>query len=173
MTPRGAHLSARCATRGVACCTTRCVARRVAFGAGVGRQDDRSDLSSAHPLVALLNERIVILDGAMGTALQEFNLQESDYRLGHFERHEESLKGNHDLLSLTRPEIVRSIHRSYLEAGADIVETNTFSSTSIAQADYGLEATVRELNLAATTLAREAVAKFVAATGRLTDGCCE
>lgn len=122
-----------------------------------------SSLSSAHPLVALLNERIVILDGAMGTALQEFNLQESDYRLGHFERHEESLKGNHDLLSLTRPEIVRSIHRSYLEAGADIVETNTFSSTSIAQADYGLEATVRELNLAATTLAREAVADICAA----------
>ena len=110
-----------------------------------------------------MQERIMVIDGAMGTALQEFNLQESDYRLGHFERHEESLKGNHDLLSLTRPEIVRSIHRSYLEAGADIVEANTFSSTSIAQADYGLEATVRELNLAATTLAREAVAEICAA----------
>ncbi len=110
-----------------------------------------------HPLRALLDERIVILDGAMGTALQAFDLQEPDYRLGHFEAHGASLKGNHDLLSLTRPGIVRDVHRSYLEAGADIIETNTFSATSIAQADYGLEAYVRELNLAAARLAREAV----------------
>ncbi|MGB1698505.1 MAG: methionine synthase, partial [Nannocystaceae bacterium] len=111
-------------------------------------------------LHALLQDRILVLDGAMGTAIQQFGLSERDYRTGHFEEHDASLMGNHDLLSLTRPDIVRRVHREYLDAGADIIETNTFSATRIAQADYGLESIVHELNLAAARLAREAVEEF-------------
>ena len=107
-------------------------------------------------LRALLGERIVLLDGGMGTALQGYHLEEADYRRGYFEAHGPSLKGNHDLLCLTRPDVVREVHLAYLRAGADIIETNTFSGTSIAQADYGLESEVRRLNLAAARVAREA-----------------
>ena len=87
----------------------------------------------------VIKERILVLDGAMGTMIQQYDLQEEDFRRGWFENHESSLKGNNDLLSLTRPDIIEAIHRAYFDAGADIVETNTFSGTSIAQADYGLE----------------------------------
>jgi 5-methyltetrahydrofolate--homocysteine methyltransferase len=115
-------------------------------------------------LRALLRERIVMLDGAMGTLLQGHQLSEADYRgTGReawrgtrFANHDRQLKGNNDLLSLTQPDIVRGAHKIYFEAGADIVETNTFTSTSIAQADYGLEQLAHELNVAGARLAREA-----------------
>lgn len=104
----------------------------------------------------LLQERILILDGAMGTMIQKYGLGEEDYRGERFREHPRSLKGNHDLLSLTQPQIVRAIHRAYLEAGADIIETNTFNSNSISLADYRLEEHVFELNLVSARLAREA-----------------
>jgi len=107
-------------------------------------------------LNALLRERILILDGAMGTMIQAHQLSEEDFRGERFKNHELSLKGNNDVLVLTQPDIIRSIHAAYYEAGADIVETNTFSSTSIAQSDYGLEGAVYDLNFQAARLAREA-----------------
>ncbi len=107
-------------------------------------------------LQALLAERIVYLDGAMGTMLQQRKLGEADYRGDILQKHDRDLKGNNDLLVLTRPEIVESIHQAYLEAGADIVETNTFNGTSIAQAEYGLAHLVREINEAAVAVARRA-----------------
>jgi 5-methyltetrahydrofolate--homocysteine methyltransferase len=109
-------------------------------------------------LTALLNERILILDGAMGTMIQGFRLGEADYRGAvtcGLHGHARELKGDNDLLALTKPEVIRSIHHAFLEAGADIIETNTFNATRIAQADYGLEGRVREINLAAAKLARE------------------
>ncbi len=102
----------------------------------------------------LLRQRILILDGAMGTMIQQHGLQEADYRGERFADWPQDLKGNNDLLNLTQPDIIRAIHRSYLDAGADIIETNTFNSTAIAQADYGLQAWVRELNRAGAQLAR-------------------
>ncbi len=104
----------------------------------------------------LIARRILVLDGAMGTMIQRHTLGEADFRGERFARHPVDLKGNNDLLSLTKPEIIRDIHRAYLEAGADIVETNTFSSTSIAQADYQLEDLAYELNLVSAQLARQA-----------------
>ena len=112
-------------------------------------------------LRAALGERILVLDGAMGTMIQAYGLSEEDFRTEQLQGHSRELKGNNDLLSLSRPDIVREIHRAFLEAGADIIETNTFSSTSIAQADYGLESLARELNIAAATLAREAADDFM------------
>ena len=103
-----------------------------------------------------LSERILVLDGAMGTALQAFDLTESDFRSTRFAESETALFGQNDLLTLTQPEIVREIHASYLAAGADIIETNTFGATSIALADYGLESIARELNRKAALLARGA-----------------
>jgi len=102
-------------------------------------------------------DRILVLDGAMATLLQELGLEESDYRGERFEDHPRELKGNHDVLVLTRPDAIEAIHRRYLEAGADIVETNTFSATSLGQAEYGLEHVVRELNREAAAVARRAV----------------
>jgi 5-methyltetrahydrofolate--homocysteine methyltransferase len=110
-----------------------------------------------HPLECLIQERIVILDGAMGTMIQSHRPQEADFRGERFRDHPKDLKGNNDLLVLTRPDIIRAIHLAYLEAGADIIETNTFSATSISQADYHLESAVRDINLAAAKVAREAV----------------
>ncbi|MFV8749000.1 methionine synthase [Nannocystaceae bacterium ST9] len=106
-------------------------------------------------LHALLRERIVLLDGGMGTMLQGYSLGEDDFRGARFADHPSPLKGNSDLLSLTRPDVVAAIHRAYFESGADMVETNTFTATSIAQADYGLEALAHELNLAGARIARE------------------
>jgi len=108
----------------------------------------------------ILEERILVLDGAMGTMLQRHNLTEEDFRKERFESHERSLKGNNDILSLTRPEIIKEIHCKYLEAGADIIETNTFSSTSISQSDYGLEEIVYDLNYRSAIIAKEAAAEF-------------
>jgi 5-methyltetrahydrofolate--homocysteine methyltransferase len=111
--------------------------------------------STASVLSALLARRILVLDGAMGTMVQRRGLNEADFRGARFANHPRDLKGDHDLLVLTRPDVVREIHREYLEAGADIIETCTFNGTAIAQADYGLEAVVREMNVAAARLARE------------------
>jgi len=122
---------------------------------------------SAGALRELLDQRIVILDGAMGTVIQGYGLEEKDFRSDRFAAHPKPLKGNNDLLSLTRPDIIEEIHRRYFEAGADIVETNTFNSTSISQADYGTEAIVPELNAAAAACAiRAARAAEVATPGR-------
>ena len=103
----------------------------------------------------ILAERILVLDGAMGTMIQRYNLKEEDFRGEKFKNHTCDLKGNNDLLSITRPEIVKAIHKEYLYAGADIIETNTFSSTSIAQADYSLESAVYELNFQSAIIAKE------------------
>ncbi len=104
----------------------------------------------------LLGERILVLDGAMGTMIQAENLEEGDFRGSRFADHPSDLKGNNDLLSLTRPDIISEIHAGFLDAGADIVETNTFNSTAISQADYGLEDLVYELNFEAAKIARNA-----------------
>jgi len=112
----------------------------------------------------LLAERILVLDGAMGTMIQRHSLDESDFRSDRFANHPSSLKGNNDLLVLTRPDVIRSIHMEYLEAGSDIIETNTFSCNVFAQADYGLEHIVHELNVVAATLARSAADEMSART---------
>ena len=111
-------------------------------------------------LEKLLRERILILDGAMGTMIQRHDLTEFDFREGYFENHHKSLKGNNDLLSLTRPEIIKEIHRQYFLAGADIIETNTFSGTTIAQADYDLESAVYEINYQSAKIAKEVANEF-------------
>jgi len=111
-------------------------------------------------LEKLLSERILILDGAMGTMIQRHDLTEFDFREGYFENHHKSLKGNNDLLSLTRPEIIKEIHRQYFLAGADIIETNTFSGTTIAQADYELESAVYEINFQSAKIAKEVANEF-------------
>src|SRR5436190_16928005 len=108
--------------------------------------------NGVHPLEALMRERIVLLDGAMGTMIQRYRLSEADYRGERFEHHSHELRGNNDLLVLTRPDVIRAIHEGYLGVGSDIIETNTFSSTSIAQADYHLEPVVYELNVAAARI---------------------
>jgi 5-methyltetrahydrofolate--homocysteine methyltransferase len=105
---------------------------------------------------AALQERILILDGAMGTMIQTYDLEEADHRGERLAQHPLPLKGNNDILSLTQPEIVQGIHRAYLEAGADLLETNTFNANRISQADYGCEGLVHEMNQAAARLAREA-----------------
>ncbi|HMQ67941.1 MAG TPA: methionine synthase [Ignavibacteria bacterium] len=108
----------------------------------------------------ILKDRILILDGAMGTMIQRHKLEEEDFRGERFKDHRHSLKGNNDLLSITRPDIIKDIHRKYFEAGADIAETNTFSSTRIAQADYKLEDIVYELNFESAKIAREVADEF-------------
>ncbi len=117
---------------------------------------------SGHPLARLLAERIVILDGAMGTTIQGHKLTEAQYRGERFAAHPSDLKGNNDLLSLTQPAIIEGIHEAFLEAGADIIETNTFNSTSLSQADYGLADLAYEMNVAAAGCARRAVARVQA-----------
>jgi 5-methyltetrahydrofolate--homocysteine methyltransferase len=111
----------------------------------------------------ILQERILILDGAMGTMIQRHSLKEEDFREGWFEDHPSPLKGNNDLLSLTRPEIIKDIHRQYFAAGADIAETNTFSGTTIAQADYNLEKAVYDINYQSAKIAREVADEFTSA----------
>src|SRR6478752_501208 len=98
-------------------------------------------------LPALLAKRIVILDGAMGTMIQRFKLNEAQYRGERFASHHKDVKGNNELLSLTRPDVIRDIHEGYLASGADIIETNTFGATSIAQADYDMPEIAREMNV--------------------------
>lgn len=112
----------------------------------------------------LVPERILILDGAMGTMIQQYNLKEEDFRNERLASIPGQLKGNNDLLCLTRPDVIRDIHRKYLEAGADIIETNTFSSTTVSMADYHVEGYVREINLAAAKLARTLADEYTAKT---------
>jgi 5-methyltetrahydrofolate--homocysteine methyltransferase len=111
-------------------------------------------------LVDLLAQRIVILDGAMGTMIQRFRLTEADYRGERFRDHPKDLRNNGDLLSITRPDVVRDIHEGYLAAGVDIIETNTFGATRIAQDDYALGEHALEMNLASARIAREAADRF-------------
>jgi 5-methyltetrahydrofolate--homocysteine methyltransferase len=106
-------------------------------------------------LVELMRQRIVIIDGAMGTMIQRYKLGEADYRGERLKNHPKDLKGNNELLQFTRPDVLREIHAQYLAAGADIIETNTFGATSIAQEDYGLAHLAREMNVAAARIARE------------------
>ena len=110
----------------------------------------------------ILKDRILVLDGAMGTMIQRHKLEEQDFRKEWFENHPKSLKGNNDLLSLTRPEIIKDIHRQYFDAGADIAETNTFSGTWIAQADYGLEKYVYDINFHSAKIAKEVAQEYTA-----------
>ena len=102
-------------------------------------------MTNSEKLYKALNERILVLDGAMGTMLQRYNFQEEDYRGERFKDWEHPLKGNNDLLSLTQPQAIAEVHSKYLEAGADIIETNTFSGTTIAMADYHMEDVVNSL----------------------------
>ncbi len=115
-------------------------------------------------LIDALEQRIVILDGAMGTMIQGYGLQEADYRGSQFADHPSELKGNNDLLSITRPDVIQAIHEAYLEAGADIIETNTFNGTAVAQGDYDLQSAVREINLQGARVARAAADVYTART---------
>jgi 5-methyltetrahydrofolate--homocysteine methyltransferase len=107
-----------------------------------------------------LDERILFLDGAMGTMIQNRKLEEQDFRGERFKDHPSDLQGNNDLLVLTRPDVIREIHAAYLDAGADIIEANTFNSTSVSQADYGLQDIVSELSCEAAKIAREVADQF-------------
>ena len=111
-------------------------------------------------LPAILRQRIAVMDGAMGTMIQRHKLVEADFRSPALRDHAKDLKGNNDLLVLTRPDVVRAIHCAYLTAGADIIETNTFGATSVAQEDYGLAHLAREMNLAAARIARSAADEY-------------
>ncbi len=117
-------------------------------------------MNTRERLEAILRERILVIDGAMGTMVQRVGLVEADYRGERFREHGHDLKGNSDILSLTRPDVIGDVHRQYLAAGADLIETNTFSATSISQADYHLEGAVRDINLAAARVARAAADEF-------------
>ena len=117
-------------------------------------------MAKTEQLHKAVRERILLLDGAMGSLIQKYRLTEADFRGERFKDHPSPLQGNNDLLSLTKPDVIREIHEKYLGAGSDIIETNTFNSTRISQADYGAEAFVYEINKAAATIAAEAAAKF-------------
>lgn len=112
------------------------------------------------PIEEALQQRILVLDGAMGTMLQRYHFTEADFRGERFKDHEHPVQGNNDLLSLTQPEAIATVHAKYFEAGADIVETNTFSGTTIAMADYGMEDLVYELNYESAKIAKEVAKKF-------------
>ncbi len=116
--------------------------------------------SKLETLTKLLKERILVLDGAMGTLIQRHNLSEEDFRGERLKDHSNDLKGNNDILSLTQPEIIKDIHRAYFEAGADIIETNTFNSTAISQADYKTEHLAYEINLTSAKIAMEVANEF-------------
>ncbi|MBT3243482.1 MAG: methionine synthase [Bacteroidetes bacterium] len=117
--------------------------------------------SSSYNLIShALDTRVLVLDGAMGTQIQNANLVEDDYRIGRFTESETLLKGNHEVLNLTKPELIKSIHSNYIKAGADIITTNTFNANAISQADYGLQKAAYDLNLEGARLAREAADTF-------------
>ena len=116
-----------------------------------------------------LNESVLIIDGAMGTMIQRYGLSEKDFRSERFRNWHKDVKGNNDLLSITQPKIIEAIHKEYLKAGADIIETNTFSSTSIAQADYDMQAIAYELNVAAANCARNAIETFNSETKNISE----
>ncbi|NND73042.1 MAG: dihydropteroate synthase, partial [Rhodothermales bacterium] len=122
-------------------------------------------MNTRDTLISILRSRIMVMDGAMGTMIQAYALKEDDFRGDQFRDSEHRQEGNNDLLSITRPDVIEEIHIAFLNAGADIIETNTFSSTSIAQADYGLESAVYEINLSAARVARKAVDAINAMNG--------
>ena len=143
--------------------------RRVAFGDRTGFTSPRRvfDRESRLALLeTLLTERILVLDGAMGTEIQKYRLSEANFRGERFAAWPRDLRGNSDLLVLTRPDVIRAIHASYLDAGADIIETNTFTSTAIAQADYGMESLAAEMNETGARLARSLADEYEARDGR-------
>ncbi|MBT3815896.1 MAG: methionine synthase, partial [Methylococcales bacterium] len=115
-------------------------------------------------LAEQLTNRILFLDGAMGTMIQEYKLSEVDYRGEQFAHWCSDLKGNNDLLSLTQPDIIKAIHRAYFDAGSDIVETNTFNATTIAMADYQMESLAYELNCVSAKIARQVADEVTSAT---------
>lgn len=127
---------------------------------GTAGSSQISNAKNLQQIRDLLDKNILILDGAMGSMIQTFKLEEKDFRGDVFKDHPSDLQGNNDLLSLTRPDVIESIHLDYLKAGANILGTNTFSSTSISQADYGLEGKAYELNVASAKVARSAIRKF-------------
>src|SRR5690606_228925 len=118
-------------------------------------------MTKKEKLETLLAQKIAVLDGAMGTMIQRYKLQEEDYRGERFKDVPTDLKGNNDLLSITQPHIIQEIHLLYLEAGANIIETNTFNSTSVSMADYDMQSLAYELNVAAAQCARVALDKFL------------
>jgi 5-methyltetrahydrofolate--homocysteine methyltransferase len=118
-------------------------------------------MSTQQQLLSLLQERIVIIDGAMGTMVQRHKLNEADYRGERFKDWHKDIKGNNDILCITQPHIIKGIHRDYLNAGADILETNTFNAQSVSLADYDMQALAYELNIAAVKVAREAINEYV------------
>ena len=137
---------------------------RVSRSAG-GLMAHDSSPRDAQAFTALLKQRVVIFDGAMGTMIQRHRCSEEQFRGERFKDWRSDLRGNNDLLSLTQPRIIADIHRAYLDAGADVISTNTFNSTSVSQADYGMQALVGELNLEAARLARQVADECGAATG--------
>ena len=133
---------------------------------GIVPADETERKNRIERLKRLLDERIVLLDGAMGTMIQQHKLDERGFRGDRFRSHGRDLKGNNDILTLTRPDIIAAIHLTYLEAGADIIETNTFNSSSVSQSDYGMEALVPELNYRAAQIARKTADDFARSSGR-------
>jgi 5-methyltetrahydrofolate--homocysteine methyltransferase len=125
---------------------------------------DSSSIYRTKLLLAQSQRKILILDGAMGTMIQRYGLSEEDFRTPELKEHAKSLKGNNDLLSLSRPDIVKAIHAAYLEVGADIIETNTFSGTTIAQSDYGLEHLAYHINFESAKIAKEVALEFSSKT---------
>jgi 5-methyltetrahydrofolate--homocysteine methyltransferase len=121
---------------------------------------ERRPYTRAAQLPEIMRQRIVVLDGAMGTMIQRYKLTEADYRGARFANHGKDLKGNNELLQLTKPEVIREIHEQYLAAGADLIETNTFGATTVAQDDYELPELAAEMNLVAARMAREACDKY-------------
>src|SRR5689334_17395455 len=131
--------------------------RRISRGAAIFSRSMADAPQDNDELSRLLGERILLLDGAMGTMIQRSRLAEEDYRGSRFRDWPRELRGHNDVLSLTQPQLIRDIHDQYLQAGADIVETNTFNATAVALADYDMQRLAREINRAAALLAREAV----------------
>ena len=111
-------------------------------------------------IVDVVKQRVLILDGAMGTVIQEYGLQEQDFRKGYFENMPGQMKGNNDALNLTRPDVIQDIFERYLKAGADIISTNTFNAQRISQADYHLQSYAREMNLASARMARQMADRY-------------
>ena len=122
------------------------------------------DSNAQASLAGAAKERILVLDGAMGTMIQQHKLEEADYRGEQFANWHCDVQGNNDLLVLTQPDIIYQIHCDYLDAGADIIETNTFNATTIAMADYDMQATSRDINVSAAKLAKKAAAEYTAKT---------
>lgn len=140
--------------------------RATAVPFGIERVDETARRERIKRIKGLLEERIVFLDGAMGTMIQQHKLDERAFRGDRFRSHSRDLKGNNDILVLTRPDVIAGIHRAYLDAGADIIETNTFNASAISQADYGTEALVPEINYRAARIARESADRFSHTVGR-------